>query len=298
MQAKEETKITNNDVKVDFQSLKFEHYQPQAIEAMAVTQDRKLVAVARENNSIEVWIRNTWVQLFVIPGNKNSAIRNLHWVEYETSQGQGNEINPLYGASGHARRLISTGLNGVVIEWDLRSHTMKTKLSVSAAIWSSKVVGKNLYLACEDCSIKTLRIKKDRFEHGRSAMRAESRCLSLEVSSDERYIFGGYADSSIRRWNTQTLQCELHFLKQSKRSTQRIQERQECLIWTLKLVGDGDNQVLFSGDSQGQLCGWDTEHGTLVQSFDNLKADISCIETNEEKSIVYATGIDARIMSV
>ena len=52
---------------------------------MAVTQDRKLVAVARENNSIEVWIRNTWVQLFVIPGNKNSAIRNLHWVEYETS---------------------------------------------------------------------------------------------------------------------------------------------------------------------------------------------------------------------
>ena len=45
---------------LSFESLKFKHYQPQAIEAMAVTKDYKLVAVARENNSIEVWLRETW----------------------------------------------------------------------------------------------------------------------------------------------------------------------------------------------------------------------------------------------
>lgn len=44
-------------------------------------------------------------------------------------------------------------------------------------------------------------------------MRAESRCLSLEITSDERFVFGGYADSSIRKWSTETLQCELQFVK-------------------------------------------------------------------------------------
>ena len=66
---------------VDFESIGFAHYQPQAIECMAVTADRKLVAVARENNSIEIWLRDSWVQLLVIPGNKNCAIRNVHWLE-------------------------------------------------------------------------------------------------------------------------------------------------------------------------------------------------------------------------
>ena len=66
---------------MDFEALKFNHFQPQAIECMSVTRDRKLVAVARENNSIEIWLRKSWVQLLVIPGNKNSGIRNIHWLE-------------------------------------------------------------------------------------------------------------------------------------------------------------------------------------------------------------------------
>ena len=105
--------------------------------------------------------------------------------------------------------MITTGLNGVVIEWDLGSHQMKAKLSVNAAIWYSKLVGKNLYLACEDGSIRMLRVKKSGIETSRQVMRAESRCLSLEVSQDEKFVFGGYADSSIRKWNAETLQCDL-----------------------------------------------------------------------------------------
>ena len=98
---------------------------------MAATKDRKLLAVARENNSIEIWLRDSWVQLLVIPGNKNCAIRNIHWLEPEgnndplnrlSSLGTCDQSNPLYMANGSARRLITTGLNGVVIEWDLRTH--------------------------------------------------------------------------------------------------------------------------------------------------------------------------------
>ena len=54
---------------VDFESLRSVHYQPQAIESMAVTKDNQLLAVVREQNSIEIWLRHSWVQLCVIPGN-------------------------------------------------------------------------------------------------------------------------------------------------------------------------------------------------------------------------------------
>ena len=56
--------------------------------------------------------------------------------------------------------------------------------------------------------------------------------------------------------------------------------------------------MLFSGDSHGDLCAWDSNHGTLIQSFSNLKADINCIEVNKERGIVYATGVDSRVLSV
>lgn len=69
----------------------------------------------------------------------------------------------------------------------------------------------------------------------------------------------------------------------------------DCLIWSLKLVGE---DALFSGDSQGDLAVWDTNHGTLTQSFNTLKADVTCIEENKARGIVYATGVDARILSV
>ena len=209
MVASEESKT-----QVDFESLRFAHFQPQAIECMTMSSDKKLLAVARENNSIEIWLRHSWVQLFVIPGNQNCAIRNIHWLEKAPVRANAalEEDNPLY-VGGEPRRLLTTGLNGVVIEWDLLTHCAKAKNSVNAAIWCSKIVGKNLYVACEDGSIKTLKVKKESIELARQGMRAESKCLSLEVSADQKFVYGGYEDSSIRKWNLDTLHCELHFVK-------------------------------------------------------------------------------------
>lgn len=181
---------------------------------MALSSDKKLLAVARENNSIEIWLRESWVQLVVIPGNQNCSIRNIHWLEKAAAQPDSHieDENPLY-AGREPKRLITTGLNGVIIEWDLLTQCAKSKNSLNAAIWCSKLVGKNLYVACEDGSIKQLRIKKESIELARQGMRAESKCLSLEVSADQKFVYGGYEDSSIRKWNRETLHCELHFVK-------------------------------------------------------------------------------------
>ena len=212
---------TQGDVRVMTQvdSFRFAHYQPQAIECMSLSSDRKLIAICRENCSIEIWLRSTWTQLLVIPGNKNCPIRNIHWLESRPARGQEvkSDDNPLY-CNGEARRLITTGLNGVVIEWDMLTKGVKAKHTVHAAIWHSELRGKILYLACEDGSIKLVKVKKEKIELLKTMIRADSKCLSLAISSDEQFIFGGYEDSSIRKWEVETGNCVLHFVKQTKKS--------------------------------------------------------------------------------
>jgi len=67
------------------------------------------------------------------------------------------------------------------------------------------------------------------------------------------------------------------------------------MVWTLELVSD---EYLFSGDSAGHLKVWDPVHGTLVKSFNALQADIQTIAVNLKHGIVYATGVDSRILSI
>lgn len=196
---------------------RFAHYQPQGVTAMALSTDKKLLAVCRESGSIEIWLKESWSQLMVIPGNTNCPIRNIHWLEQSTAPVQGEEHNPMY-LGGKKRRLVTTGINGTVIEWDLLNKSIRCKYTVHSAIWDSKLKGKLLHLACEDGSIKIVKVKKDKIELHRTLVKAETRCLSIDLSSDSKFIFGGYADSSIRKWDLESGNCTLHFQKQTKSS--------------------------------------------------------------------------------
>jgi len=185
---------------------------------MALSSDKKLLAVSRSNCSIEIWQVKTWSQLLVIPGNLNCPIKSLHWLEQgEDANSESTESNPFY-FGGKKRRLVSTSLNGTVVEWDLLTKSIRARFSAQAAIWNSKLVGKTLYLACEDGSIKLVKVKKEKIELQRTLVKQEVRCLSLEVTSDQKYIFAGYSDSSIRKWELETGNCVLHFQKQTKKA--------------------------------------------------------------------------------
>jgi hypothetical protein len=61
---------------------------------------------------------------------------------------------------GKKRRLLSSGLNGFVIEWNLLEGTVKAKFNASCAIWSSQMIGKLIYLACDDGTVKIVKVKK------------------------------------------------------------------------------------------------------------------------------------------
>ena len=104
---------------------------------MTLTNDKFLLAVGRENRAIEIWKVDTFAQILIVPGHKNVDIRNLHWVEPApveyTKKDMKTPENILYYQRNKnkkiiekKRRLITTGLNGMVIEWDLLTGKPKS----------------------------------------------------------------------------------------------------------------------------------------------------------------------------
>ncbi len=51
---------------------------PSSIEDMFHIKNEKILAVARSDNSIELWNTNTWIQLLKIPGLKSKKIENFN----------------------------------------------------------------------------------------------------------------------------------------------------------------------------------------------------------------------------
>ena len=130
----------------------------------------------------------------------------------------------------------------------------------------------------------------------RSLVKADSRCLSLQLEgTDEKSVvkslFGGYADSSIRRWDLATGNSVLHFEKLTKKAQKKSGP---CHIWQLRLYSD----YLVSGDSQGDVCIWDAKFGTLIKKFSHLKGDINALEVSKAHRAIYASGADSRVVSL
>ena len=77
--------------------------------------------------------------------------------------------------------------------------------------------GKYIYLACEDGTVKVLKMKKNKIEYIRQLFKVDALCLSLDlvrnVPEDQivKNIFAGYSDSSIRKWDLLTGNSVLHF---------------------------------------------------------------------------------------
>ena len=94
--------------------------------------------------------------------------------------------------------------------------TPKAKYNNHSAIWDSKISGKHLYIATEEGTIKILKLKKNKIDFVRSLLKMDSKCVSLELicnttDNSVKYLFSGYADSSIRKWDLVNNNSVLHF---------------------------------------------------------------------------------------
>jgi hypothetical protein len=104
----EETKVIRIDSILDM---------PSAIESLYLLENSNLLALARADNTIEIWTTTTWIQLVKIYGLKNCPIRKVFMIQKEATQ---NIMENL--------RLFSVGLNGYLIEWSLINLQPKVNL--------------------------------------------------------------------------------------------------------------------------------------------------------------------------
>lgn len=175
--------------------MRFLEYLPSATECMSLTHDEKLLAIGRENGQIEIFKTDTWTMVHVIPGIKSSDIRNIMWFEPDFCSFS-KPTNNLYTYNSTAgtvlpRRLITTGLNGAVIEWDLLNLQPRKIIDLGdVGVWNSclsipsaksdqvETSSHNLmYLACDDGAIRVISL--DSFSELKRFPSVNVRCLSI-----------------------------------------------------------------------------------------------------------------------
>lgn len=263
-------------------------------------------------------------------------MRNVHWLEpgasgikatkdqnlmYYTRTKNNKELQK-------KRRLVTTGLNGMIIEWDLLTQQPRFKYNCNCAIWDSKMIGKFMVVACHDGSVRLLKVRKTKIELIKMLAKDATGCLSVEIvprknqpakekkqkkkqvkagssseeSSEEEedynfqvpfeQVFAGYEDGTIKLWDLKSGNCLQHFDKSAGKGADHAK------IWQLKYIEAEGENFLVSGDSKGEVSIWQTKFGTLAQTFKNLKGDIFALEFSGHNQALYATGVDSRVLSI
>lgn len=197
--------------------------------AVAVCTDQSLVAVARENGSIELWNSAAWYcalvrldfhlrdsqratgldcppHMQVIPGKEEASFTSLCWA-YDNVYDQW--------------RLFSCGLDGYVVEWDLRRRQpLATSSTMGGAAWhmaarpvhqpsTSADDGPEdplIALATDDGAVRILAAEPGQpgLQYRSTAGRADARALCVAWRPDGAVLYAGFSDGCIRAMDVQS----------------------------------------------------------------------------------------------
>lgn len=204
-----------------------------------------------------------------IVGHPESSVETVLWVE---------------------KRLFSTGLIGMVIEYDLVSLSPKYEVAVTGgAAWCMDVNKSKTQLAVgtEDGYINTFNITDDYLIYDKIFDKQEGRILCIKWDIKEQMIFTGSIDT-VRIWNANSGHA-VH-----RMTTSRKEANKETIVWCLAVT---DDNVIVSGDSRGVLSFWDSGNGTLIESHQSHSADILAIAMSNDMNTVYCAGVDPTVCS-
>ena len=300
---------------------RFQTYLPSAILSLAYSPSGSRLALGRANGNIEIWSiganppgqgigTNGWVLVKTIPGSGDPTVQVLRWAR-GTSR-----------TTGAGERLFSAGLNGRLIEWDLNTLAPKyASDTYGGAVWCGALYQQAevsveegntvIALGCEDGTIRLFDLSDPNQPplYMKSISRHTSRVLSIAYSPDGLFLVTGGSEGMIKLWdvaagrNIQRITVENKGLKRTtaaassgKKGDGETGERYVTLIWCITFLSSG---TVMSGDSLGNLQIWDLEFGTLKQSFSKaLQGDVLALVANPKRNIVYAAGVEGKIVEL
>ncbi|KAI4486585.1 hypothetical protein M0804_005955 [Polistes exclamans] len=251
-------------------NVRFYELKPKSATCLYHESETKKLALARNNNSIELWnVENAPFIECVIPGDEDNSIESILLI---------------------GSRLFSTGLHGLVVEYNLTTLQIKYQVSVTGgAAWCMDINQQKTLIAIgtEDGYINTFHITEDTLIYERIFDKQNGRILCIKWDNTGEMIFTGSTDT-VRVWSTVSGHA-IH-----KMTTSRKEIRKDTIVWCLAVT---DDNLIISGDSRGFLSFWDPYMGTLIESHESHTADILAVTLSREKNVVYCAGVDPVVRS-
>ncbi|XP_078062973.1 U3 small nucleolar RNA-associated protein 4 homolog [Mustelus asterias] len=247
--------------------VRFFPFVPSGVRALARDGPGERLALAREDGSLEIFnLTHNCSQEKIIPGNEKRSIEALSWVG--------------------DNRLLTVGLNGEIIEFDLQRLCPKYRLDAyGGPLWCMSCNSEETHLAvgCEDGSVKLFEIVPEKLQFERNLDRQEGRVLSLAWHKSGTLIVTGSLDV-IRVFDVKSGHCTRRILVD--RGDIALRNR-ECVVWSLCFLSD---YTIVSADSAGKMQFWDWQTGTLLKTHPITKCDVLSLAVNDaEDSIVAGT---------
>lgn len=251
-------------------NIRFYNLEPKSVTCLCHESKTKKLALARDNNSIEIWnVENAPFVECTIAGHAENSVESILWID---------------------SRLFSTGLQGAVIEYDLRTLSVKHEVMViGGAAWCMDVNQEKTRLAVgtEDGYINTFTVHKDKLVFERIFDKQEGRIMCIKWDNTGEMIYTGSTDT-IRVWSA----ISGHAIHKMTTSKNNIKE--ETIVWCLAVT---DDNIIISGDSHGFLCFWDPQMGVLLESHESHTADILAVTLSHDMNVVYCAGVDPVVRS-
>ncbi|KAK9835700.1 hypothetical protein WJX74_006180 [Apatococcus lobatus] len=262
-------------------------WQPTPVVALAATPDGTVLAAARESGEVELWETRSWHCFLRFPGQDGASLTCLAWA---------------HDTLDDSWRLFSGGLNGQLLEWDFHSRAPQHACdSFGGAVWGlapqplkaipsggEADAGVPIAVASDDGAVRLFKMQPGTpgLQYSRTMPCIEARALCAAWHPSGSVLLAGYADGCLRAWHVPTS-------RELLRITAGAGAGQEDLcIWAVHVLPDG---TMVSGDSQGRVQLWDANFGTLIQGFQQHKADVLSIATSPAGDRIFASGIDSQL---
>jgi len=261
-------------------AVRFYKPKPRAGHTCAYDKERKLLAVSRENGSIEVYnFKNSNAPLlqFCIPPNGSELDRSIEALAFVPDG-----------------RLFSVGLHGFVFQHYVCENAIENPSVpefwpvTSGAAWCMKYnrSRNKLAIGTEEGFVCIFDVTSDGLSFDKILDKQEGRVLSLDWHHDGFHIVTGSTDT-IRLWDVESGQ------PLQRMSTGRLEKRLETIVWSVLMLNDF---TVVSGDSRGKTSFWNSRNGTLLDSYQSHKGDILTVTCNQDQTVIYASGADPTIV--
>lgn len=202
----------------------------------------------------------------------------------------GNAVESIEAVCWIGEELLTAGLTGEIVHWDLMKLQPKARINVTgSSVWCMDVFGHRMAAGTEEGYLNICELEPDlnSLRYVKIMDKQDGRILCCKFDKAGKHIVTGSSDI-IRIWDVSSGHV-IHRL-----TTGRSESKKETVIWSILVL---DGLQIVSADSRGKITFWDGQCGAQVESYQCLKGDALCLAVDEKEENIFVAGTEPTICS-